>query len=302
MPATFGASFNELPDWYKGAIRSILDQSEALRQRPYPNNIPKSVAAQTPYMDASYNLAKNLNLHEPYLNEAHNRIKPGNYAAELSQYMNPYQNHVLDRIRSEGERTFNESILPAIESKFVRLGQHGSSRHAKLASQMGRDLQGEILKQQRDALHQGYTNAQGQRGQEKLRELETARLLGNMGINAQRSQLENINVLNSLGLQQQNQRQNELNENNFEFWRREGWPQQQLAQQASMVHGIPFPMSQTNMSYAPPPLVPSVNNLGQMGSMAGQMYSLGKQGGFFKKGGSVKGISSLKFKYKKRKK
>lgn len=290
MPYVFGGSFRDLPDWYKATIENIAKEGESYRKQEYPRYNQPRIAEVSPFTQESYSrVGKQLGAQEPYYENAYQMLRPSHqsYQEQIAPYMNPYMRNVVDTIGSEGARTFKERILPQLEAKFIGLGQHGSSRHREMSERAARDLQNEIMKRQQEALHQGFTTAGALRGQESMRQLESARALGQLGTMSQRGALEDINILNSIGAQQQAQRQQVLNEQQAEYWRRMMWPQQQLAQQASMLHGVPMPSMQTGMSYEPPRSVPEVNRMGQMGGMASQMYGLGQQQRFFKRGGHV---------------
>lgn len=296
MPYVFGGSFKDLPDWYKATIENIAKEGESLRKQEYPAYRQPRIAEPSPFTTESYQrVAKQLGAQEPYYENAYQMLRPSkqSYHEQIAPYMNPYMRNVVDTLSSEGARTFKERIMPQLEAKFVGLGQHGSSRHRGMSERMARDLQNEIMKRQNEALHQGFTTAGALRGQESLRQLEAARSLGQLGTMAQRSSLEDINLLNSIGAQQQAQRQQVLNEQQAEYWRRMNWPQQQLSQQASMLHGVPMPSMQTGMSYEPPRAVPELSRMGQMGSMAGQMYGMNQQRPF-KRGGHVRFVPPKK--------
>lgn len=306
MPYNIGAEFTQLPAWYQDIIKSNLQQSEALRRQEYPNYQGVRVAGISPYTEESYKRAKRgVGAYEPYLRESAQLMRPSQqaYGAQVEPYMNPFLRHVIEGIGREGTRTFTENILPALEAKFVNLGQHGSSRHRQLSERAARDIQGEILNRQQQALAHGYSEASQLNQAEKMRNLEAAKGLGNLGLASQQAGAQDINLLNSLGVQQQAQRQQVLNEQQAEFWRRNMWPHQGLAQQTSVLQGIPAPsMGTTHMAYEPPQPVPQVNPLGQIGGLASQLYGLSQQQKKLKKGGHL-GLSSVRFmKRKKRKK
>jgi hypothetical protein len=307
MPYTVGAEFNNLPQWYKDIVESNLRQSESLRRQEYPVYPGARVAELNPYMSESYKRLGKLGIQNPYLTESAQLMRPsqGTYAQQIEPYMNPFLRHVVEGIGREGTRTFRENILPALEAKFVNLGQHGSSRHRQLSERAARDIQNEIMNRQQQALAHGYSEATGIHNAEKMRNLEAARGLGNLGLSSQQAQMQDINMINAMGVQQQAQKQHELNEKQAEFWRRQMWPHQALAQQTSVLQGTPAPsMGSTHMAYEPPQQVPTVNPLGQIGSMATQLYGLSQLGGQsgqprLKKGGHL-GLSSIRFMKRKK--
>lgn len=299
MPFTASGSFTDLPDWYQAILRSFIEKAASLEQQRYPEYQGERVAPLPPAVLKSYDIAKNTEQYKPYFSQANQLLQESNqpYGKQLEQYSNPYLQSVVENIGKQGKRLFSESILPALEAKFVNLGQHGSSRHKDLSLRAARDLEEAILEKQSGALARGYEQAGNTRNQERLGNLYRAQTLGNLGQNAQGAQQQDVNLLNSLGVQEQAHRQQQLNAGEAEFWRNRLWPQQQLAQQANVVQGFPAPVSgTTGFNYAPPQGIPQVNALGNLGGMAAQLYGLGRQGGF-KKGGHVK-LSSIRLKKK----
>jgi len=80
-------------------------------------------------------------------------------ASQVGQYMSPYQQGVLDAIAKQGARNLSENILPQVSDAFVRAGQFGSSRMGELGSRAIRDTQEAILKEQSQAMQQGYAQS-----------------------------------------------------------------------------------------------------------------------------------------------
>lgn len=301
MPYTFSGQYENLPDWYKAIIRNSIEQSESLRQQQYPNYPGPRVATPSNFTAKSYEKARGLGAQERYYDEAARLMRPSSvpYSSQVEPYLNPFMKHVVEALGRQGTRTFNENILPALEAKFVNLGQHGSSRHRGLAERAARDVQEEILRKQQEALAQGYSEASNTNLAEKMRNLEAGRGFGNLGLHAQRGAHEDINMINALGTQQQQQNQHVLNEQQAEFWRRQMWPHQMLSQHQSVISGIPSPsLGTSTMAYTPPQAVPQLNTLGNLGGLATGLYGTLNQPRL-KKGGHL-GLSSLMFKKRKK--
>lgn len=88
--------------------------------------------------------------------------------------MNLYTQQVVGRIAEEGNHNFNQNILPNIESQFVAKGQHVSGRHAALLGKMVLENQGQITRQQSDALARGYEHGAHVFTQDQGRHLQAA--------------------------------------------------------------------------------------------------------------------------------
>ena len=94
------------------------------------------------------------NAAQPYLQQAAQTS-----AAGINQYMNPYQEGVMNAIASQGARNLSEKLLPAVSDAFIRAGQFGGKRMGEFGERALRDTQEAILNQQAQALQQGYGQA-----------------------------------------------------------------------------------------------------------------------------------------------
>lgn len=80
-------------------------------------------------------------------------------AEGVQQYMNPYQEGVMNAIAQQGARNLSENLLPAVSDAFIRAGQFGGSRMGEFGERALRDTQEAILNQQSQVLQQGYGQA-----------------------------------------------------------------------------------------------------------------------------------------------
>lgn len=127
------------------------------------------------YISGSTN-ALGLQMAQPYLAQA------GQTAAQtVGQYMNPYQEQVVNRIGQLGTRALQEQVLPGIESEMIRAGQFGGSRQAELTGRAIRDAIEGISAQQSAALQQGYSQAQQTAQADLARQAQLASTAGGLG-------------------------------------------------------------------------------------------------------------------------
>lgn len=113
---------------------------------------------------------------QPYLAQA------GQSAAQtVGQYMNPYQEQVVNRIGQLGTRALKEQVLPGIESEMIRAGQFGGTRQAELTGRAIRDAMEGISAQQSAALQQGYSQAQQTAQADLARQAQLASTAGGLG-------------------------------------------------------------------------------------------------------------------------
>ena len=91
---------------------------------------------------------------DPYLTAAGKQAYTG-----ISNYMNPYQQNVMDVIAKQGARNLSENLLPQVSDQFIKAGQFGSNRMGEFGSRALRDTQESILAKQSELANQGYSQA-----------------------------------------------------------------------------------------------------------------------------------------------
>jgi hypothetical protein len=273
MPLFSGATENELPPWLVEYYRNVADRAAQFATKPY-EKYPKGRIAPIPdSLRQAHRLSTRTQSADPSLNRAENLLKrsEGSFPQNYQQYLNPYTQSVVSRIAHEGNRNFNENILPALEARFVGLGQHGGSRHATLAARAGRDVQSEILAKQNQALASGYQQAGQLFNADQARAIEGARESAALGGLRQGAQLADIAMLGEAGRYQQQQDQSLKDIDYQDFMRQQNYPFELLQRQAAILQGIPAPAQES--SYYQTPATPQLNILGQVGNLSGSIYS-----------------------------
>ena len=91
---------------------------------------------------------------DPYLTAAGKQAYTG-----INNYMNPYQQNVMDVMAKQGARNLSEILLPQVSDQFIKAGQFGSSRMGEFGSRALRDTQESILAKQSELANQGYSQA-----------------------------------------------------------------------------------------------------------------------------------------------
>ncbi len=112
---------------------------------------------------------------QPYLDRANDNV------ADVSEYMNPYDDAVVRRIGDIGARTLREQLAPAINDKFIRSGQLMSSGQSIDEARALRDVAADVTAQQAQLLQQGYTSAQAAKGSDLSRFGALAQTAGGLG-------------------------------------------------------------------------------------------------------------------------
>jgi hypothetical protein len=112
---------------------------------------------------------------DPYL-----RAAGQSTAAGVGQFMNPYQQGVLDVIAKQGARNLTENLLPGVSDAFIRAGQFGSTRMGEFGSRALRDTQEAILDRQAQAAQAGYSQALQAQQADLARQAQLAGTVGSI--------------------------------------------------------------------------------------------------------------------------
>jgi len=230
----------------------------------------------------------------------------------VSQYMNPYMQSVVDIQQREAQRQ-GDIAGTQRAGQATRSGAFGGSRAAIMDAEAARNLatqKGDIqaagqnaafqnAQQQFNAQQQANMQAQlanqgaglqTQQMGEQSRQygagygmqglqtgLQAAGQLGQLGQTQYGQQVGNIGLQNQMGAQQQAQQQNLINQSVQNYATAQQYPQQQLAFMSGLLRGLPLQTSTVQQYQAPPSIVSQAAGLG-LGA-----YGLSKM----KKGGKV---------------
>jgi hypothetical protein len=99
----------------------------------------------------------------------------------IQDYMNPYQEQVVNRIGELGARNLRENLLPNIQDRAIQAGTFGGSRSGEAIGRALRDTQESTLAQQSAALQSGYTQAGQQLQADRARQLQAAQQQAGFG-------------------------------------------------------------------------------------------------------------------------
>jgi len=112
---------------------------------------------------------------DPYLTEA----KAKSYS-DVANYLNPYQQNVMDVMAQQSGRNLRENILPQVSDSFTKAGQFGSSRMGEFGSRAVRDANQTLQQQQAQLANQGYTQALGANQADLTRQGQLAQTAGQL--------------------------------------------------------------------------------------------------------------------------
>jgi len=275
-----------LPDWYTNYAMQVLANQNAASAMPYTPYQGPRVAEFSPTQQQSFNLTGQaagayqpalgqatqatqqamaapgaLSVAQPYLSQA-GQTAPG----VVQQYMNPYQDAVVNRIADLGVRNLQENIMPGIEGRYIAAGQLGfGGRQPGSGTPSGmmtdtaravRDVSADILSKQSEALQAGYGQALGAAQtdlsrmgnlaqtagglgyQQTGQQLAGAQQLAGMGAQAQQLGLTGAGALGQVGAAQQGQAQKNIDVAYADFLRQQGYPQEQINNMLQTLGGI----------------------------------------------------------------
>lgn len=287
----YGTSTQNLPQWFSDFQQGIAVKGNAIAAQPYePYGAPR-ISGFNQDQNAAFDLtrqgmgteagairtnmnnaalagqnADSLGDASPWLNRAGQ-----NSYDVVGNYMNPYQDAVVDRIAVLGARNLNEKLMPAINSDFIRAGQYGSTPMMTEIGRSLRDVSEGVLAEQNKALQAGYgmaldqanadMNRFGQIGQtagnlsnaDSEMQLNSAKVAGALGTVAQDARYADINALGAVGNSQQNLTQQNLDLAYKDFLDQRDYQQNQLEWLNNLVKGYQMPMSTTESFTGPLP-------------------------------------------------
>jgi len=285
-----------------------LSQSEfkpfngPLRVAPY-NNLSPQDAARAGQKDISEaeRLGRRTGIYQPFFNDAAQGYGQASnpFYKNYHNYLNPYMEAVLNRLRSEGERSFNEGIMPALASTFIQNGNYGGTLHANMAERAARDAHQRILDSQHQALASGYQQAGQMHAADQDRLLSASNNRAQLGQMSQAANIADVAALENQGERARNLNQENLDVGYRDYLRQTEHPWQQLSNLSGAMQG--FPYSSQGMTYMQQPATPQLNRTGQMAQLAGQLSGLAQNfggGRRFKEGGGLKMLSRIPTKKK----
>jgi len=332
----------ELPEWARPYAKDTLAKASALtdiNQNPYKTYDANRIAGFSPMQQQSMTGAQNMTT-APQLDAASgmagiagsraigSQYNPNQFGAQqvgtqdytgqnVSQYMNPYMQNVVDIQQREAQRqgdiagtqragqatrsgAFGGSRAAIMDAEAARnlatqkgdiqaQGQNAAFQNAQqqFNAQQGRDLQAQMANQQQGMTAQQLGEQSRQFGanygmQGLQTGLQAAGQLGQLG-GQQFSQGLDINKLQAgYGAQQQQLEQQGLSQSYQDFQNQQNYPYKQLGFMSDILRGTPTGSSSSMSMYQAPP------------SMLGQLAGLGmgasglKYMGAFADGGEVK--------------
>ena len=217
---------------------------------------------------------------------------------QAQQYMNPYQQAVVDIAKREAERSYIP-VFQGIGDVFEKSGGFGGSRQAVREAEASRNLQQQLGDIQTRGMQQAFEQGRSAFEQQKAREFAGAGQLFAQGPQAFGQAAREISALEAAGKQERAEDQRTKNLLYEQFQQEQIYPTKTLQEYQSMVRGFPYQPSiyRTEQNLAPSPGIGQqlMGGLGTAASIYGGMggFSKGGFGSFGQAGGPVGGLASL---------
>ena len=233
----------EYPQWVKEASRNIYGAAETAAERPYPLYDSARIAPKNPDQEASFDLARrNVGNWQPYAGMAAasgvNAVTPVG-SEDISRYMNPYQQQVIDSTR---EQLYRQQGIQDIARKqaSARSGGYLNEDRQFVAQNLSNESTNRLDTQMTAALKsQAFTDALDQaRWQKGMSQTGAGQFLQQAGA-AQNLGQGDVGALNVIGGEQQNQEQANLDLAYADFLRQFGYSQEQITYLLNTLRGTP---------------------------------------------------------------
>jgi hypothetical protein len=209
--------------------------------------------------------------YQPALTSATNLaqgVGNSNVANNVSQFMTPYTQNVVDSLQTLGERNINQYLAPGATSAAVGSGQFGSKRGAEVLGQAMNQGMQNLTAAQNQALQTGYSQALTAAQDQQRNQLAASQQLGALAGQTQSQGLADVNALATMGGQQQTIEQN-----------RELFPMQMATQNAALLRGYSVPTTVNSTYTGPIPGAYSASPLSQIAGVGSLLGALNQGSG-----------------------
>lgn len=298
---------SEFPTELKPFVSDVLGKAQAIQQkREAEGYIPyegPQVAGFTPEQEQAFSGIQGLvgqgqQYFDPstQLAASASRTPTG---AEISSYMSPYVQQVVDIQKREALRQ-GDVAQQGLAAQAVGAGGYGGSRMAILEAEQNRNLQQQLGDIQTRGIAAAYEDAQARLAQQRQRELAGSSQFAQLGQVVPQQALKELTAVEAVGAQRQAQSQQGLNIAKQQFEEEQIFPEQTLQQYQSVIRGFPLSPNtyqQSQTTTPAPSYLQQAAGLGAAGiGLAGAFGGFGKaKGGLVSRmqGGQVDQNSGL---------
>jgi len=200
VKTTSSSSTSALPE-YTAAYKNILNQGQQVAQTPYDPNTEQNVAGFTqPQYQAFQGVQANQGAYQPYMGAAgaYTAQGAGPAAGGISQYINPFQQNVVDAAMADWQEQSGRT-MQQVNSNAANIGALTGDR-SQVAQQLAREagdrqMAGNIS----NIYSQGFNTALGAAQNDQNRYLQAGQQFAGLGGLAQQYGYQDVNALLGIG-------------------------------------------------------------------------------------------------------
>ena len=242
-----GVVSQQLPEQIAPYYEKLLKEAEALYKQKMEAGAPtyegKTIAGFTPEQEQLFTGLQGLQgTQAPKFAEAEaltrgtaQKITPD----EVQEYMNPYQQAVVDIEKREAQKQYESTVVPQLAAQAAATGGFGGSRQAILegmASEANQRLLGDI---QAKGSAQAYQDAMTNIGAQRQREGAAAGQLAQLAPAGFQAQAQELGAIGKVGDVKQQQAQLALDEAYKQYMQEQQFPSESLKEYQSYVQSFP---------------------------------------------------------------
>lgn len=238
-----------LPVWYQEYLRGNINKASGIAATPYTQYTAPRVAGFTNDQNNGFAATRNaVNSWQPSMTSATNMTtQGGTYDPTTFQnnFMNPYMSGVFDDITRRSNQNLIEKILPSVMDTFTGGGQFGSARNLDMAGRAIRDQQDTMTGQMATAGQAAWDSGQKAYSDWGTKGIQAGQTLGTLSGQTQAAGLKDAAALDTIGREQQQQTQANLDVAHQDFMDQQNWAKDQSAWLSGIIQGYsPSPSSQ----------------------------------------------------------
>lgn len=282
-----------IPDELKPFVTDVLEKAQAIQERREEEGyVPFSgprIAEFAPEQTQAFQQIKGLvGQGQQYFDPAARLTAASAFAPtapQVSQFMNPYLQNVVDIQQREARRAADVE-RQQLGAQAVGAGGFGGSRQAILEAEQARNLQQQLGDIQARGLAAAYEDAQARLQQQRERERLAGAQFATLGQVAPGQAFRELSALEAIGAQRQQQQQQALDIAQQEYEIARTFPERTLQDYQSIIRGYaaPIPASTIQRSQVTKPAPSFLQQAAGLGATA---VGIGKAFGGFKEGGLV---------------
>lgn len=280
-----------IPEELKPFVTDVLEKSKAIQERRevegyVPFSGPRIAEFSPEQTQAFENIKGLVGQGQQYFDPAARLTAASAFAPtapQVSQFMNPYLQNVVDIQQREARRSADVE-RQQLGAQAVAAGGFGGSRQAILEAEQARNLQQQLGDIQARGLAGAYEDAQARLQQQRERERLAGAQFATLGQVAPGQAFRELSALEAIGAQRQGQQQQALDIAQQEYEIARTFPERTLQDYQSIIRGYaaPIPASTIQRSQTTKPAPSFLQQASGLGGLA-----IGAASAFKKEGGLV---------------